>query len=194
MISHIINLPHRLDRKESVMKEVAKLPVNDYYLVKAVQHTTPWIGCFLSHKQCILSAKTQQLDCILLLEDDVMFTDNVIQVFDAALEDLSNLQWDMLYLGANVVKPSTRITNNLVRLMGAHTTHAYAVKSTMYDTILDLPTDKPIDVYYEEMMCRRNVYMCNPMIAYQKPSHSDVEGGYRDYVDLLTTRYNQNIR
>lgn len=194
MVSYVINLKHRVDRLVEISTEMHKLPEVQFSVVEAVYDVVGWRGCFLSHKKCITNALEQGHDKILIIEDDAFFIDDAENVLRKAMEDARNISWDMFYLGANVTTPVTRITPNLLKLDSAHTTHAYMISSSLYETVLSFELNQPIDVYYHNLMRERTVLMCDPMIAYQRPSHSDVEGGYRDYVNLLVTRYNNNIR
>jgi hypothetical protein len=118
-----------------------------------------------------------------------MFTDNCISIFNSAFDQIQNKQWDMLYLGANLNSPAHSITTLLLKLSGAYTTHAYMVHERFYDTILNLKLDFEIDVCYSKLMANHNVYMCDPMIAYQLPSHSDLQDGFRDYNESIIENY-----
>ncbi len=95
----------------------------------------------------------------------------------------------MLYLGANLNSPAYSITSSLLKLSGAYTTHAYMVHERFYDTILNLKLDFEIDVCYSKLMNKNNVYMCDPIIAYQLPSHSDIQHGFRDYNSAIHNNY-----
>lgn len=192
--SFVINLPSRTDRRESVIAQLKKVPYIDCTIVDAELDAIPWKGCFKSHQKYIAQAKLYNYEYILMMEDDVEFVDvSTNHVLDS-LEYLNFKEWHMLYLGANIVAPVTRVTDYLVQLHGAHTTHAYIVHKNFYDVILNLEIDRPIDVYYEKLMSQYKMFMCDPMVAYQTPSHSDIEGGFRDYRRLLDDRYKTNIR
>ena len=96
----------------------------------------------------------------------------------------------MFYLGANLQSPSTRISDSLVKLTGAYTTHAYMVHERFYDTILELlHHNREIDVHYRDLMLNHNVYMCDPMIAYQLPSYSDLQNSHKDYNSVIYNNY-----
>lgn len=188
MIStYIINLKERTDRKLYILDEVKKLTNLSYEIIDAIKDETK--TCFASHLKCIQRAKDNSLPYVLILEDDVMFTDKCISIFNSALDELQNEQWDMLYLGANLNAPAYSYSKSLLKLSGAYTTHAYMVHERFYDTILNLTLDFEIDVCYSKLMNANNVFMCDPMIAYQLPSHSDLQDGYRDYNQAMNTNY-----
>jgi len=189
LIAHIINLKHRRDRYEHIIEEVKKLPVHSYEVLEGINAISPKEGCLLAHQKCIEVAKSKQLPYILILEDDAVFTEDCQEVLLRAWEELQALEWDMLYLGASLQGPAYVSSPSLLKLTQAYTTHAYVINSSLYDTILNLKFGSEIDVQYAGLMQDYNVYMCDPMIAYQAASHSDIEYGYRDYTGLLFENY-----
>jgi GR25 family glycosyltransferase involved in LPS biosynthesis len=145
--------------------------------------------CFASHLKCIQLAKDNKLPYVLILEDDATFTDNCIKTFNESFNQIQQLEWHMFYLGANLNAPASIVNESLLKLTGAYTTHAYMVHERFYDTILNLKLDYEIDVCYSKLMTSSNIYMCNPIISYQLPSHSDLQNGFRDYNDHIQNNY-----
>jgi GR25 family glycosyltransferase involved in LPS biosynthesis len=185
--TYIINLKERVDRKLYILEEIKKLTGLSYEIVEAIRDETK--TCFASHIKCIQQAKDNSLPYVLILEDDAMFTDDSIARFNSAFDEIQSQQWDMLYLGANLNSAAHSITPSLLKLSGAYTTHAYMVHERFYDTILNLTLDVEIDVCYSKLMSKHNVFMCDPIIAYQLPSHSDIQDGFRDYNSAIHNNY-----
>jgi len=185
--TYIINLKERDDRKHHIINEVTKAPQLSYTIVEAIRDNTG--TCFASHLKCIQLAKDNKLPFVLILEDDCIFTSNCIAILNAVYDELPTLIWDMLYLGANLNSPATSYSKTLIKLTGAYTTHAYMVHERFYDTILNLTLDVEIDVCYSKLMPEHNVFMCDPIIAYQLPSHSDIQHGFRDYNSAIHNNY-----
>ena len=185
--TYIINLKERDDRKHHIINEVTKAPQLSYTIVEAIRDNTG--TCFASHLKCIQLAKDNKLPFVLILEDDCIFTSNCIAILNAVYDELPTLIWDMLYLGANLNSPATSYSKTLIKLTGAYTTHAYMVHERFYDTILNLTLDVEIDVCYSKLMPDHNVFMCDPIIAYQLPSHSDIQHGFRDYNSAIHNNY-----
>jgi GR25 family glycosyltransferase involved in LPS biosynthesis len=185
--TYIINLKERTDRKSYILEEIKKLPLLSYEIIDAIRDETK--TCFASHLKCIQLAKDNNLPYILILEDDAMFTNECVSVFNKALTEIQNKQWDMFFLGANLQKPATRVSDTLLKLSGAWAAHAYMVHERFYDTILNLPHICEMDVHYHNLMPNHNIYICDPMIAYQLPSHSDLQDGFRDYNESITENY-----
>lgn len=184
--ANIINLKHRTDRYNHMINEMKKLPISYSFVDGIIDDTKT---CFQSHKKCILLAKEAKLPHILVLEDDAIFTDNMFDCLLQTFNEIQTLEWDMFFLGANLHAPATRISNSIIKLNGAYAAHAYLVHERFYDTILNLPHNCEMDVHYDKLMREHNVYMCDPMIAYQLPSHSDLQDGYRDYNKSMNSNY-----
>lgn len=188
IIAYIINLKHRIDRYDHMVTEMTKLPISYEFVEGIVDETRT---CFQSQKKCIQLAKENNLPYVLVLEDDAIFTENAIEILENTFNEVQQLNWDMFFLGANLQSMAIRISNSLLKLTRAYAAHAYMVHERFYDTILELPHDREMDVHYHNLMSDHNVYMCDPMIAYQIPSHSDLQDGYRDYNQSILANYNR---
>lgn len=192
MQTYIINLPTRSDRRNHALHEVTKMPALSSTIMNGIIDNTG--TCFQSHRNCVQKAKDLDLEYIVILEDDVVFEDNCIDIFSTAFREVQKLNWDMFYLGANLYSYAQKIGTNIVKLTGALCAHAYIVHNKFYDTILSLQHDKEMDTHYGELMLHHNIYMCNPMIAYQLPSHSDLQHGFRDYNCALRRNFLTYVR
>lgn len=184
--AYIINLKHRTDRRDHMINEMTKLPISYEFIEGIVDETKT---CFQSQKKCIQLAKENNLPYVLVLEDDAVFTDDVTYILEKTFNEINLLNWDMFFLGANLQKRAERISNSILKLNGAYAAHAYFVHEKFYDTILELPHTCEMDVHYNNLMLNHDVYMCDPMIAYQLPSYSDLQDGYRDYNHAIFNNY-----
>lgn len=185
--TYIINIKHRTERYAHIVEEIKKFPILDWEVVEAVVDETK--TCFQSHLKCIRLAKQNNLPYVLILEDDAIFTESCVEVFQQVFEEANKLGWDMFYLGANLQAPVVHTSPTIAKLSKAYTTHAYMVHSSFYGRILSLEHTNEIDVCYSSLMLTNNVYMCKPMIAYQLPSYSDLQNGFRDYNQAIKTNY-----
>lgn len=184
--TYIINLKHRTDRYDHMVTEMKKLPFSYEFVDGIIDETKT---CFQSQKKCIELAKYNKLPYVLILEDDAIFTDDCISILKKTFSEVQLLEWDMFFLGANLQQPAIRISDSILKLNGAYAAHAYMVHERFYDTILNLPHICEMDVHYHNLMPIQNIYMCDPMIAYQLPSHSDLQDGYRDYNEAIYMNY-----
>jgi glycosyl transferase family 25 len=191
ILTYIINLKHRTDRHQHIVKEITKLEISKFQIVEAVQSDISWKGCFQSHIKCIQLAKENKLPYVLILEDDAIFTDNAIELLEKAFLEVQTMEWDMLFLGANLLSQAKPISDILLKLQGAYAAHAYIIHERFYDTILNLPLTCEIDIHYSNLMMNHNVYMCRPMIAYQLPSYSDLQNEFKDYNQMIFNNYSR---
>lgn len=153
-------------------------------------------GCASSHLGVISVAKKLKLDNILIFEDDAMFVDNIEEIIQPALAQLKDRPWDFFYMGCRLIAPAKKVSPNLAKIIGAYTTHAYAVNHTMYDRILkyDHAQWKAIDVFYSMITREVNSFTCYPIACHQRPSVSNLIGGHMDYRELLRWSYDEHIK
>ena len=150
-------------------------------------------GCVMSHYNVIKQAKEEGHSSILILEDDFElvsdiriqgqvrnFTDLFKDYFGQVPED-----WELLYLGANhnIHQGQTlpMIKTNVGKPVNSYTTHAYAVKESMYDKLLDIfnkdanncPSDIGLCTLQKEM---DTCYALYPSLIAQRVGYSDIMG------------------
>jgi glycosyl transferase family 25 len=191
MHTFIINLERRTDRKTHMLTEISKLDCDTYEFIPAVNDPDPKVGCNLSHQYCIRLAKERDLDYVLILEDDVIFEDNVNDILEKALSAVHEYEWNLLYLGGNLKEEAFYMNEHLLHVTSVNTTHAYIIHKRFYDTVLELPTSTIIDYHYRRLASTYNMYMCAPMVAYQMPSHSDLCNGKVDYSSEMKINFNR---
>lgn len=194
---YCINLEHRKDRWDKVSEEFKKFGIENVNKFNAVDGNkldyslmtyNPLllkgeIGVLFSHIKLIKMAKEQNLENILILEDDVCFT-NELNRLDFYMEQVPE-NWDLLYLGANHMMSDRliQIKPNIVKLNHSFGLQCVAVKNTIYDRILELSLKlgKQVDVYYTDIQKESNVYCLHPNIALQEQGFSDIQNKNVNY-------------
>ena len=177
-----------MDRYKHITEEIKKLRCGgNTHIVEGIIDETK--TAFKSHQQCIRIAKEREYPHVLILEDDAVFTDNAAEILAQSFDDVQKRNWDVLYLGASLLDFTTRTSSRLLRLKHAYALHAYIVNYQMYDVILNLQQTFEMDVHYNQIMPMYNMYMCDPIIAYQLPNYSDLQSGYRDYNEAMREAY-----
>ncbi|HAB02669.1 MAG TPA: LPS biosynthesis glycosyltransferase [Pseudomonas sp.] len=198
--TRIINIPARTDRRQETTAEFARHgfaldneKIGFYAAVQPdAQEGFPSIGargCFLSHLGILEEAERLNVDNVLILEDDIQFSQRIGTFGKQAVEALRGLEWDILYLGhsceGNADEPGWALVDGPI-----HLTHFYAVNgkslaklrafltqvlerppghpeggSMHYDAALNtlIHTDKSIQAYY---------FTWN--LGYQRPSRTDL--------------------
>lgn len=188
-----VNLARRTDRWESASKyfSVCGVPAKRFEAIDArdfeIKHElkTSACACSLSHIHIIQQAKFCGWDNVFVFEDDVELKDGFNQIFDRAIKDVPD-DWELLYLGAshhNEAPPPVKITDNVFRVTKGFCTHAYAIRSTVYDIVLAdaLRMAEPIDSALTRIQQRGKSYVINPPIAFQREDYSDVEQRNMNY-------------
>lgn len=153
-------------------------------------------SCALSHLHIILRSKIMGYKNVLILEDDIIFHNDIIEKLGKSIEDLKKeLKWDMFYIGCNPFAYN-KITENLSLSLGSYAAHAYAVNSHFYDTILNIPFKvlPIIDVYYYNLSTNPlyKLYMATSNLAWQRPDYSTIEEEYVNYQSWINHKYNIN--
>lgn len=189
---YCINLKHRDDRWASVQVEFAKLNI-DVERFEAHTGDNKHLAFNSSQYHVIKKAIADGCNRFLILEDDVVFSNT--GHLNTAIKSLP-YNWDMIYLGANIIGDDTRkwhkplrIGNNLCRLFNAWQTQSvgysrkageYILKNFNYD---DFPIfDEWLRV---NMLPHKLAYIVNPQITYQAPGFSDIWNEQADYTSLL---------
>ena len=184
---YCINMDGQEQRWEHAMRECRKVGIAEIverFPAVATPHNHH-IGCALSHRAILAEARRRGLRNVLVLEDDVVFASDALDILRQGLAELRGIvgsdAWEMLYLGGYLRRRSSEKVPGCRRLELAYatTTHAVAYCKPVYDQILqDLP-DNPaemalwlrdghtaIDWYYLERF-GGSALMLSPVIASQ---------------------------
>lgn len=189
---YCINLSERPDRWSEVQEEVKKVGLK-ILRYPAIKHSRGHTGCILSHMALWQEAK--ELGIWMTIEDDVLFLPEARENLEQAYSQLPD-DWDMLYLGATLNEPIYKVSPNLLRLKHGWTTHGiiYNNQHGVVDTILELMDMHKVDVVLADLIQPIfNCYMCYPMVATQRPGHSDIVNHYTDYKAIMD-RYNKYVK
>ena len=161
------------------------------------------VGCTMSHIRCLELAKLRNYDYICIIEDDAYFTEP--KIFLQQLEKFhknKSIDWDVVLVGGNVVKPFDKITEYCIRSYITQTTTGYIVKRHYYDTLIknfkdgvkNLMNDPigkanrdeyAIDMYWKRLQRADNWYMIIPLTVSQLSGYSDIEKRQVNYDMLL---------
>ncbi len=197
----IINLDERQDRWEKCLEQLVSHNIKNYERFSAIKpsgkleyktynkilnknlkynkkYITGVVGCKLSHYTIIKIAKERNYKQIMILEDDFQFSSNFNQTISDNTNNICNLDWKMLYFGGNYLRIfSQPITSTIYRSTSVNTTHAYAIKNVLFDTIINnsLNSGMEIDCYYRLYIHQKHKTICfKPSIITQRASFSDI--------------------
>lgn len=195
----VINLDRRPDRYESFKKEMSKFKIENIEKFSAIDGKNfeienqtrklldGEIGVLQSHLEIIKKAKSDGLKNILILEDDVYFTDEILK-----LEEYMSLvpkDWDFIYFGGNHIygKPPQLINEKIIKLNYTVALQCVAINNTMFEVIeAILPKmQKQVDAYYADLHNTFNAYGFYPSMAKQTAGFSDIQNRTVDYANFF---------
>jgi hypothetical protein len=199
---YCINLDKRPDRMEKFNNEVSKYDLGDFERVSAIdgekldisQFNTRLsrgeLGLLMTNLNIIKTAKKNNYESILILEDDCCFTDEIKNI-DEYFKYLPS-DWDFLYMGGNHnshmnVNPPIIINDKVCKLHSTYTTHFVGIKNTIFDQIESILEKKnqPLDVLYTTLQKIFNAYCFYPAIATQIVDFSNIQNTITDYTWLI---------
>lgn len=189
---YCINLDRRPDRWSEVSEETSKhnLIVERVSAIDGNPNNIQTnngvsdgdVGCTLTHCKILQDAIDKNYTKILVLEDDVVFSDDLNNLFDEYLGMVPD-DWDMIYLGGNHINEPIYINEHVYRVTHTYTTHAYAIKRKVFSEVLELQKNakKQVDVYYSDLQKTLNCYVIKPHLAWQRDSFSDIQNRFMSY-------------
>lgn len=193
-----INLEHRKDRNESVLKELSKIGIDIPERFNAIEMKNGAIGCSLSHIKCIETAMKRNYDYIMICEDDIeilnpsLFVQNINKFLN------SQIEWDVVLIAGNNMIPYNFVTDYCIKIYNCLTTTGYIVKNKYFSTLLNnykegvtklmkeqSNSSYKIDKYWQLLQNKDNWYMIIPPTIVQKEDYSDIEKkvtNFRNYM------------
>jgi hypothetical protein len=140
----------------------------------------------------------------MVLEDDFDFLRPAADLFEVMLRiKASGLRWDVLLLTGNDVIPfeQPQAAPFLLRVLEAQSGAGYIVNRPYLPTLLACFLETvaqlerfrgfnprkavvqrfALDIAWKNLQRRDHWYIVNPSFGHQRPSHSDIEGDFRDY-------------
>lgn len=189
----VINLEERVDRWTKISDQFRSLGI-EIERFNAVRHDIGWIGCGLSHQECVRNAINEPW--LLVLEDDCEITDAFSANFHHLLEVLSSdIQgWELLNGGPTM--PNRDPARPFILRERLFYVHGFALHFALYNrwgyskVLCWNPwRHRQIDVYYHELgklptPSFRTIASVDHL-AVQYSSLSDIENRNVDYTMLF---------
>jgi GR25 family glycosyltransferase involved in LPS biosynthesis len=142
------------------------------------------VGCALSHIAAIKFARMLGSKIALIMEDDVEFSENILDVLGQLKEEAKDLDWEHIYLGGAIrewaQKKTIPVTEHLVKPGFTDGLHAYLLQGGGFkkveNAMLSFKTtndDAINDIMFREEDPLR-AYMWLPKVAFQVKSFSEL--------------------
>jgi glycosyl transferase family 25 len=184
-----INLDTRLDRKLHVERQLQNIGINNAERFNAIKMKNGAIGCSMSHLKLIENAKANNLDHILIVEDDILFTKPNLFISKLNKFLANHKEFDMLLIAGNNLPPYIKIDDTCVQVRQCQTTTGYLVRNHYYDKLIDnyrtgiLNLLKEphnhrfyaIDKFWFNLQAIDKWYLIIPLTVTQRADYSDIE-------------------
>jgi hypothetical protein len=203
---YCINLETRPDRWRSFQKEIEPYNLNIERIDGVIyngytdRHRNSCVGNHLAHATCISRAKASGARSVFIFEDDAQFflgKERTEEILQGAIDTLPT-NWGLFYLGINLdVYHAHRYGNYLAKLDGGFSTHAYAINSYLFDTLIRTNEDVSLvhnDVWYSEHI--HTQYPCFstlPLLCGQRTDYSDIQGTVMSSNKIFLERFKNNL-
>jgi GR25 family glycosyltransferase involved in LPS biosynthesis len=193
-----INLDSRIDRKEKVEQQLSKFNITGVQRMPAVIKGQ-YAGCGESHKNIIKTAIANNMKSVLVFEDDFYimdppsdgfkpteqtFTDLFIDILDQA----DTVDWDVLFFGTILHSPLDRVTKNLGKIKSAKSAHAFIIKESLYEYILNWSYEQydQLDHYFYTTLQKSHTFLTtHPALI----NHGHPNEDFSDLLKRNTTYY-----
>jgi len=193
-----INLLSRPDRKNHVEEQLINIGIKPERF-NAIRMDNGAIGCSMSHLKLLETAKLNNWEHVLIVEDDILFTDPnlFVEQFNKFLSN--NKDFDVALIAGNNLPPYRRIDDSCVQVTHCQTTTGYLIKRHYYDTLINNYKDgilhlmkEPynhtlyaIDKYWFNLQAIHKWYLITPLSVTQREDYSDIEKRPTNYTPAM---------
>ena len=155
----------------------------------------------MSHLKLLLHAKKNNLPYIVIVEDDIQFTN--IELFKKQINNFlsSKMNYDVYLLAGNL-RSVKQVKSDLLKIYKSFTTTGYIVKNHYFDKMINNIKEginnlirnpnngyNAIDVYWMKLQQSGNWYISYPRTVTQLPDYSDIERREVNYNHLMLDKY-----
>jgi glycosyl transferase family 25 len=193
-----INLESRPDRKAHVEEQLTTIGIQAIQF-KAIKLQNGAIGCSLSHLKLLQMAKQNNWPHILIVEDDILFTNPSIFITSFNHFLSNHPTFDVALISGNNIPPHTQIDDSCVKIYHCQTTTGYLVQNHYYDILINNYTEgiakllkEPskhilyaIDKYWFSLQEKDDWYLIIPLTVTQREDYSDIEKRKTNYSWLM---------
>ncbi len=188
MKNYVIHLEDRIDRFQHLKGELDSLWRGEWEIWPAIKHKIGAIGLSQTYRQIFQSVLEGNDSSVLTFEDDVKFSSlKSREWFEECIKELPS-DWDILLGGVYIWKNPENFGEKLMKCNDFSGTHMVMWSRRACEVMLkhrpeDGITPRDIDRYVKETDL--NVFVCNPMVAFQIESYSDIFNGSRSLESFL---------
>lgn len=193
-----INLDSRPDRKQHVERQLGIVGINAQRF-KAIKLQNGALGCSLSHLKLIETAKANNWPHILVVEDDILFTNPSLFIQQCNKFLSTHKEFDVALISGNNVPPYREIDDTCVQVTKCQTTTGYLVQNHYFDTLIqnykmgiqNLMREPEnhriyaIDKFWFNLQAIHKWYLIIPLTVAQREDYSDIEKRPTNYARAM---------
>jgi len=193
-----INLDSRPDRKSHVEKELNKIGLEANRL-SAVKMMDGAFGCSLSHLCALKIAQFNDWEHVLIVEDDILFTNPELFVTQTNKFLTNHKDFDVLLIAGNNMGQYFNIDESCIKITKCQTTTGYLVKKHYYNILIENfsqgiqglvrePHNRDtyaIDQFWTYIQTRDKWFLIIPLSVTQRPDYSDIERKPTNYAPVM---------
>jgi hypothetical protein len=194
----IISLPHRLDRRDRIEKDLTNHNLSYNFFDAVNGHEIEYSGTLLrgeegvrrSHIKLFEHCIINKSNSVFIFEDDVELAENFNEQLNKTINSLPN-DVDMFYLGASHHQKPILVKDNVYKITHSYTAHALWISSKLFFDLKNLIINNdalPVDVIYAMVQPHVNAYAVYPHLAWQYNSYSDIQNKIINY-DFLKKEF-----
>jgi GR25 family glycosyltransferase involved in LPS biosynthesis len=194
----VLSLPHRLDRKIHIEKELKKHNINfDFFdAINGLEKSyngplkNGEYGIKESHIHILKKCIEKNYSGVTIFEDDAVLHDNFKYELSKNSHSLPE-DLDILYFGASHHIAPTQILDNVYKVNYAFTTHAMYISKNVFELLIKIQLQNPhvpLDVCYAYLHDKLNCYCFYPHLAWQMNDYSDIQNQFVNY-DFLKKEF-----
>ena len=193
-----INLDSRPDRKQHVERQLGIIGINAQRF-KAIKLPNGALGCSMSHLKLIETAKANNWPHILVVEDDILFTNPSLFIQQCNKFLSTHKEFDVALISGNNVPPYREIDATCVQVTKCQTTTGYLVQNHYFDTLIqnykmgiqNLMREPEnhriyaIDKFWFNLQAIHKWYLIIPLTVAQREDYSDIEKRPTNYARAM---------
>ena len=193
-----INLDSRPDRKQHVERQLGIIGINAQRF-KAIKLPNGALGCSMSHLKLIETAKENNWPHILVVEDDILFTNPSLFIQQCNKFLSTHKEFDVALISGNNVPPYREIDDTCVQVTKCQTTTGYLVQNHYFDTLIqnykmgiqNLMREPEnhriyaIDKFWFNLQAIHKWYLIIPLTVTQREDYSDIEKRPTNYARAM---------
>ena len=193
-----INLDSRPDRKQHVERQLGIIGINAQRF-KAIKLQNGALGCSLSHLKLIETAKANNWPHILVVEDDILFTNPSLFIQQCNKFLSTHKEFDVALISGTHVPPYREIDDTCVQVTKCQTTTGYLVQNHYFDTLIqnykmgiqNLMREPEnhriyaIDKFWFNLQAIHKWYLIIPLTVTQREYYSDIEKRPTNYARAM---------